>query len=154
AAQATELSALVPIAHCRAERLVLVGDHCQLPASTLSLEAENRGLTLSLFGRLVAQGLPPCFLDTQFRMHPAIAAHSSASFYGGRLQSGVPAEARLPPQGFPWPNPSAGGVALLPSRGLTPERRDGESWCNLEEADALIDILKGVLGDGHLKPSE
>ena len=89
AAQTTELSALVPIANVHARRLVLVGDHCQLPATALSLEAETRGLTLSLFQRLVSRGFPSFFLDTQFRMHPCIAEHSAAEFYNGKLRTGV-----------------------------------------------------------------
>jgi len=96
AAQTTELSALVPIANVNAARLVLVGDHCQLPATALSLEAETRGLTLSLFQRLVSRGLPSFFLDTQFRMHPSIAEHSAMEFYGGKLHTGVKPEHRLP----------------------------------------------------------
>merc|ERR1719215_160573 len=73
-AQATELSAIVPLVLRGAERLCLVGDHCQLPPSVVSLEAETRGLSLSIFGRLAASGLDPYFLDTQFRMHPMIAS--------------------------------------------------------------------------------
>ena len=95
AAQTTELSALVPIANVNAARLVLVGDHCQLPATALSLEAETRGLTLSLFQRLVSRGLPSFFLDTQFRMHPSIAEHSAMEFYGGKLHTGVKPQHRL-----------------------------------------------------------
>merc|ERR550532_3024892 len=96
-AQATELSAAVPIVLRGAERLVLVGDHCQLPPSICSLEAETRGLSLSIFGRLAAQGIDPYFLDTQFRMHPAIAEFSAEEFYHGRLATGIMASARPPP---------------------------------------------------------
>ena len=94
AAQTTEISASVPIANVHARRLVLVGDHCQLPATALSLEAETRGLTLSLFQRLVSRGFPSFFLDTQFRMHPCIAEHSSMEFYGGKLRTGVKPQSR------------------------------------------------------------
>merc|ERR1712217_377045 len=51
AAPATELSALVPLVLRGAQQFVLVGDHCQLPPSIASFEAEVRGLSLSLFSR-------------------------------------------------------------------------------------------------------
>ena len=50
-------------------------------------EAEQRGLTLSLYGRLVKEGLQPYFLDTQFRSHPKLMEWVADSIYDGRLQS-------------------------------------------------------------------
>ncbi len=50
-------------------------------------------------------GLSPLLLDTQYRMHPAIAAFPSAAFYGGKLLSAPKPRDRPPPPGFPWPNP-------------------------------------------------
>ncbi|CAK9070609.1 Regulator of nonsense transcripts 1 (ATP-dependent helicase RENT1) (Nonsense mRNA reducing factor 1) (NORF1) (Up-frameshift suppressor 1 homolog) (mUpf1) [Durusdinium trenchii] len=157
AAQTTELSALVPIASVNAERLVLVGDHCQLPANSLSLEAEMRGLTLSLFQRWVSRGLPSFFLDTQFRMHPCIAEHSSIQFYGGKLLSGVLPEHRLPPKGFAWPREQEGeGVALLDTSRLQErfEMPERASWCNPREARILCTVLRGILKAGELSPAQ
>ena len=42
-------------------------------------------------------------LDTQYRMHPALAEFPSDFCYGGRLKSGVGAEARPALKGFQWP---------------------------------------------------
>ncbi|CAJ1386776.1 unnamed protein product [Effrenium voratum] len=153
AAQTTELSALVPICNVNAQRLVLVGDHCQLPAAALALEAEVRGLTLSLFQRLVLRGLPSFFLDTQFRMHPAIAEHSAEQFYEGRLLSGVTAQMRPAPEGIRWP--SGAGIAVLDTQRMQDNReeRDRASWCNKREAAMIARMLKSVLRTG-LKPSE
>lgn len=155
AAQTTEISALVPIANVHARRLVLVGDHCQLPATALSLEAETRGLTLSLFQRLVSRGFPSFFLDTQFRMHPCIAEHSSMEFYGGKLRTGVKPQSRLPPQGFDWPIEGE-GVALLDTQRLPDraEARDRASWCNPAEAFVLSEVLRCVLKTGELELSQ
>jgi hypothetical protein len=49
-------------------------------------------------------------LDTQFRMHPALAAFPAAHFYEGRLRSGTMASLRPPPAGFPWPQLPTGGA--------------------------------------------
>jgi hypothetical protein len=146
-AQATELSAIVPLILRGAERFCLVGDHCQLPPSVLSLEAETRGLSLSIFGRLAAQGLDPYFLDTQFRMHPMIASFSAQEFYHGRLKTGIDASARPPPAGFDWPQRGS-GIAFQHSEGA--EQREGESRTNPQEAQHVLNILANVLRQREL----
>ena len=86
ASQATEPVVTVPVTRgCR--QLVLVRDHCQLPPTVLSEEAGEMGLTVSLYMRFVTEGVVPFLLDTQYRMHPAIAQFPSDSFYGGRVRS-------------------------------------------------------------------
>eukprot|EP00929_Paragymnodinium_shiwhaense_P085470 TRINITY_DN45871_c0_g1_i1.p1 TRINITY_DN45871_c0_g1~~TRINITY_DN45871_c0_g1_i1.p1 ORF type:complete len:1238 (-),score=308.34 TRINITY_DN45871_c0_g1_i1:219-3656(-) len=148
-AQATELSALVPIVLRGANRLVLVGDHCQLPPSVNSLEAEARGLSLSLFARLEAQGIAPHFLDTQFRMHPAVAEFSANAFYNGRLQTGVKAESRPAPRGLDWPV-SGCGIALIDTKGGMLESDALQSKKNHDEAKHLASVLMQVLRGGDL----
>ena len=98
------------------EQLVLVGDSRQLPPTVADVSAGREGLGCSLFERLQALGVPPLLLDTQYRMHPALAAFSSATFYDGRLRSAVPPEARPPPAGLDWPNPDC-PIAFVPVRG-------------------------------------
>lgn len=147
AAQATELSALVPIVLRGADHLVLVGDHCQLPPSVACFEAEIRGLSLSLFGRLAAQGLRPFFLDTQFRMHPMIVAFSAQEFYHGKLKTGIDETERPPPQGFAWPRLDA-GIAFVHVEG--PESSDGQSKSNYNEVERVADILVEVLAASEL----
>jgi ATP-dependent RNA/DNA helicase IGHMBP2 len=75
------------IAIGRAKRLVLAGDHCQLPPTILSLEAAKRGLSVSLMERLVDRYGPLVTrrLRVQYRMHEAIAGFSSAEFYDSDL---------------------------------------------------------------------
>jgi hypothetical protein len=58
ATQATEVAALVPTVGFPARRVVLVGDHKQLPPTILSPRAEQEGLSESLFERLVRLGYP------------------------------------------------------------------------------------------------
>jgi hypothetical protein len=55
--------------------------------------------------RLAELGLAPSLLDTQYRMHPAIAQFPAAWFYAGRLKDGVTAQQKPPPAGLAWPVP-------------------------------------------------
>jgi superfamily I DNA and/or RNA helicase len=87
ATQATEPSCLIPAT--RADRLVLAGDHRQLPPTVRSESARER-LRETLFERLADRyGDRPdvrTTLDTQFRMHETIQAFPDARFYDGVLE--------------------------------------------------------------------
>jgi superfamily I DNA and/or RNA helicase len=75
------------IAIARAKRIVLAGDHCQLPPTVLSLEAARQGLCISLMERLVERYGPLVTrrLRVQYRMHEAIVGFSSGEFYEADL---------------------------------------------------------------------
>ncbi|KAE9350803.1 hypothetical protein PR003_g5197 [Phytophthora rubi] len=84
AAQAVEASTLIPFKF-RPHRVVLVGDHRQLPATVISKKLVSMGYDRSLQQRLVENKSPVLLLTQQYRMHPDIAEFPSAHFYGGRL---------------------------------------------------------------------
>jgi hypothetical protein len=81
ACQATEPAAWVPI--LRVDKLVLAGDHCQLPPTVVSPEAAEQGLSVSLMERLVDRFGPEVsrLLTIQHRMHTAIMGFSNTEFY-------------------------------------------------------------------------
>ncbi len=85
ACQSTEPACWVPL--LRANKLVLAGDHCQLPPTVLSPEAAERGLSISLMERLIARfGTSVSrLLTVQHRMHESIMSFSNAEFYNGEL---------------------------------------------------------------------
>jgi superfamily I DNA and/or RNA helicase len=85
ACQSTEPGCWIAIN--RAERLVLAGDHQQLPPTVLSNEAEKQGFAISLFERLAGMQGSKLLrrLDTQYRMHTAIMEFSSLEFYEAEL---------------------------------------------------------------------
>jgi predicted DNA helicase len=85
ACQTTEPGCWVPL--LRADRVVLAGDHKQLPPTVLSPEAAGLGFGVSLLERLVAlHGERVTHrLDVQYRMHQAIMSFSSQEFYDGTL---------------------------------------------------------------------
>lgn len=77
-----------PLAWCifpLADKIVLAGDHWQLPPTVLSHEASRRGLNRSILEVAVATCDPVYLLDTQYRMRPSIAGFSSHYFYDNLL---------------------------------------------------------------------
>jgi len=152
ATQATEPAALVPIVRA-ARQLVLVGDHRQLPATVISLRAEEGGLDRSLFERLIAAGITSHLLETQYRMHPILSDFPSGRFYDGRLQDGVSAADRPTPAGFLWPDWEA-PVAFIPIDGSEQVDSEGQSKSNLDEAGRLLTVVQGLLAPGDLQPSD
>ena len=92
AGQATEPAAWIPLV--RSNRVVLAGDHQQLPPTILSDDARREGLGVSLQERLVHQQQEPVsllnkpldkLLKIQYRMHRDIMRFSSAQFYDNSL---------------------------------------------------------------------
>ena len=96
ACQATEPSLLISLT-TSVSSLIMIGDQNQLPPTVLSDHSSS--LRLSCFERLVSLGVTPYLLNTQYRMHPVIAAFSSRRFYKGKLLSHQSTHARmLPPE--------------------------------------------------------
>lgn len=100
AAKATLPELMVPLV--RAKKVILVGDHRQLPP-VFNEEAirQNSALQISEledagFGRLWEFLPDDCkeTLSTQYRMHPCIGDLISQVFYGNTIQNGVPSTAR------------------------------------------------------------
>jgi len=149
-AQATELSVMVPIVlrgGKTQKRLVLVGDHCQLPPGIQSQEAETRGLSLSIYSRLQRAGIEPAFLDTQYRSHPKLAEFSSEAFYSGALGSGVDGAERPAPKGIPWPNKDV-PVAFVEVG--SPEEAEGDSKSNTAEAQRVMRLVAQIVAAQEL----
>lgn len=87
ACQSTEPGCWIPV--LRADRVVLAGDHRQLPPTVLSPKAAREGLETSLLERLVDHfgDTVTRRLDVQYRMHTDIMQFSSEHFYEGSLEA-------------------------------------------------------------------
>ncbi|PWS44009.1 hypothetical protein DKT74_13590 [Streptomyces sp. ZEA17I] len=159
AARANPLDLLIPLAQAR-RRIVLVGDHAQLPhmlepdvereLSSLGDDVRER-LQESLFQRLARQWEHSSSdghsrfvrLDTQFRMHPVLGSFVSDNFYQGQLRNGREASdfthgieryGEVPAVWLPVPQ-SAGGET---QRG-TSRARHAEAIVIAAEIAALIE---------------
>ena len=86
AAQALEPGCWIPIA--KGQRVILAGDHHQLPPTVKSEQAAREGLRETLFEKCIQrQPGTARMLNLQYRMHQQIMAFSSERFYGGQLQA-------------------------------------------------------------------
>lgn len=86
AAQALEAACWIPIR--KADRVILAGDHCQLPPTIKSPLALKGGLGNTLMQCVVANKPETVsLLKVQYRMNNDIMQFSSDWFYGGMLQS-------------------------------------------------------------------
>ncbi|GAB4041157.1 AAA domain-containing protein [Spirosoma gilvum] len=86
AGQALEPACWIPI--LKARKVVLAGDHCQLPPTIKSPEAARKGLAKTLLEKCVE--LHPeavSLLDEQYRMHEHIMGYSSQVFYENKLKA-------------------------------------------------------------------
>ena len=144
-----------------ADRVVMGGDHQQLPPTVKSLEAARRGLGRTLMEKVVERW-PQCveLLTVQYRMNSDIMEFPSRWFYGGALKAAPEvADRQVSPLDTPlmWIDtsnltPSGGGEAnhspLLPGEGSGVRRelrsRTG-SLSNAEEARLVIHTLRDYI---------
>lgn len=86
AAQALEAACWIAIR--KADRVILAGDHCQLPPTVKNPEALRGGLGYTLMQAIVKNRPETVsLLKVQYRMNDEIMRFSSRWFYGGMLES-------------------------------------------------------------------
>lgn len=134
AGQALEPACWIPI--LKAKKLVMAGDHYQLPPTIKSSEAAQKGLGTTLMEKVVA--LHPeavVLLEEQYRMNETIMGFPSKEFYGGRLLAHASVAHHLL---FPGDQP----LLFIDTAGCGFEEKwEGNSISNPEEAAFLIKHL-------------
>ena len=135
-----------------ARQLILVGDHRQLPPTVTSRSAEDGGLNIPLFERLLSNGIPAHMLTTQYRMHPTIREFPSARFYDNRLEDGCSSSERPPVAGFLWPI----GTSRFLSYQCTGRKlkRRLDLRVHMDEAAIVIKVVNDLLIPGDLSPED
>jgi superfamily I DNA and/or RNA helicase len=153
ACQSTEPGNWIPLT--RSERLVLAGDHQQLPPTVVSADAVREGFSVSLLERLMAmnaRGLSRQ-LTVQYRMHEQIMAFSSTEFYGGSLiaDSTVRDHCLSDLPGVTETDSTLAPVTFFDTAGASYEEeleQDGESRLNPQEADVVCRCVEELLQAG------
>ncbi len=75
------------IAFLKAKKIILAGDHKQLPPTVKSKKAIELGFTNTILDQLSPVKEINHLLDTQYRMHPNILSFSNKRFYQNKLKS-------------------------------------------------------------------
>lgn len=72
---------------CQGSRCILAGDHLQLPPTIQSVDAEKKGLGITLFERLAELygDEVMSMLTVQYRMHELIMNWSSVELYDSKV---------------------------------------------------------------------
>lgn len=98
AAQGLEAATWIPI--LKAKKVVLAGDHCQLPPTIKSYEAAKAGLSTTLFEKIIArQPHTSQLLQVQYRMPEEVMGFSNRWFYEGKLQAAENTQSHQFPDG-------------------------------------------------------
>ena len=159
AAQALEAACWIPLR--RVSRVVLAGDHCQLPPTVKSIAALKAGLGVTLMERLVERHPEAVTLLTiQYRMCDDIMRFSSDYFYHGQVESApevkyrsildldVAMEWKTHPQPLPigrgvdTPSNDVVGVQGDDSPPYREGLGEGLSFVNKAEAELTMDTLQ------------
>ncbi|MCE9548770.1 MAG: IGHMBP2 family helicase [Planctomycetia bacterium] len=153
ACQSVEPGCWIPLLRC--DRLVLSGDHCQLPPTVISREAAGEGFSTSLFERLVAKygNTVTRRLSVQYRMHQTIMDFSAQEFYDddlladaavkSHLLADLPGVTHLPLTELP--------VEFIDTAGASYDEElepDGESRLNRQEAQLVCRKVQELLEAG------
>lgn len=135
----------------RSEKLILAGDHCQLPPTILSQEAAKEGFAVSMMERLVMRLGDSITkqLQVQYRMHSQIMQYSSDCFYDGNLIADPSVASHLlsdlvqPPYDPILQSP----VLFVDTAGANYDEQpepDGESRCNPLEAKWIMQQVRNL----------
>lgn len=131
AGQALEPACWIPI--LKAQKVVLAGDHCQLPPTIKSEEAARGGLSNTLLEKCVA--LHPeavVLLEEQYRMNKLIMKYPSKVFYSDALKAHNSVAEHLL-------NPEDVALEFIDTAGCGfEEKLEGTSTSNPEEAAFLF----------------
>ncbi|XP_023371898.1 probable helicase senataxin isoform X4 [Otolemur garnettii] len=158
AGQSCEVETLTPLIH-RCNKLILVGDPKQLPPTVISMKAQECGYDQSMmkaqeygydqsmmarFYKLLEENvehnmigrLPVLQLTVQYRMHPDICLFPSSYVYNRNLKTNRQTEAIRCSADWPFQ------PYLVFDVGDGSERRDNDSYINVQEIKLVMEIIK------------
>jgi ATP-dependent RNA/DNA helicase IGHMBP2 len=140
AAQSLEPACWIPM--LKSQRVILAGDHWQLPPTIKSIAAASAGLSKTLFEKgILKHPEKATMLQVQYRMHDAIMKFSSRYFYKDNLVAHTSVKSALlrsDQQPIEYIDTAGCGYT---------EQQDPEtlSRYNLEEANLLIHLVEKLV---------
>ena len=141
AAQALEAACWIPMR--RVTRVILAGDHCQLPPTVKSIAALKGGLGKTLMERIV-ENKPECvtLLGVQYRMNDEIMKFSSDWFYGGKVKTAPEIQQRKSILNFDRPILwlDTGQMEVGPDEPSNKEQFIGESFGRVNKGEAELTL--------------
>ena len=141
AAQALEAACWIPMR--RVSRVILAGDHCQLPPTVKSIAALKGGLGKTLMERIV-ENKPECvtLLGVQYRMNEEIMKFSSDWFYGGKVKTAPEIRQRKSILNFDRPILwiDTGQMEVGPDEPSNKEQFVGESFGRVNKGEAELTL--------------
>lgn len=141
AAQALEAACWIPMR--RVSRVILAGDHCQLPPTVKSIAALKGGLGKTLMERIV-ENKPECvtLLGVQYRMNDEIMKFSSDWFYGGKVKTAPEIQQRKSILNFDRPILwlDTGQMEVGPDEPSNQEQFVGESFGRVNKGEAELTL--------------
>ena len=149
AGQALEPASWIPA--LKARRLILAGDHCQLPPTVKSASAAKGGLGATLLERNIQ--LHPeavILLDQQYRMNELIMGYSSTTFYEQRLLAHPSVSRQVLFEGeSPLDFIDTAGCGYEESRDEAGVSNPEEAAFLLRHAAGLVSALEGRFAGGN-----
>ena len=150
ACQCTEPSCWVPLQF--ADKLILAGDHCQLPPTVVSQKAAQQGFDVSLLERVnkLYREQVTTRLTKQYRMNSEIMQFSSDQFYEGTLEAdlGVATHVLKDLEGVPAGELTETPVQFIDTAGADWEEEleePGESRRNPDEAQLVVKKIESLV---------
>ena len=141
AAQALEAACWIPMR--RVSRVILAGDHCQLPPTVKNIAALKGGLGKTLMERIV-ENKPECvtLLGVQYRMNEEIMKFSSDWFYGGKVKTAPEIRQRRSILNFDRPILwiDTGQMEVGPDEPSNKEQFVGESFGRVNKGEAELTL--------------
>ncbi|PUZ38107.1 hypothetical protein GQ55_9G170600 [Panicum hallii var. hallii] len=147
AAQALEVACWIAL--LKGPRCILAGDHLQLPPTIQSVEAEKKGMGMTLFERLTeAYGEEiTSMLTVQYRMHEHIMNWSSKELYNNKIKahSSVAGHMLYDLEEVTRSSSTEPTIILIDTTGCDMEEVKDEEESTMNEGEAAVSIAHAKL---------
>jgi hypothetical protein len=141
ACQCTEPSCIIPF-NLGIKKVVMIGDHLQLPATVFSDTAKKTKYDRSMFERLVDNNYPKFLLNMQYRMHSNIREFIGKTFYDNSLIDAN--QTQIQSSKIYKVISEANNFAFFNIKSKETYIEYSKSYANKEEAEFIISLINSI----------